>query len=306
MPFKVFTKLYDSLVWPVISYGAAIWGTKSYSCINAVQNRALRFFLGTGKYTPNAAICGDMGWQPPLVKQWKCICNTWDRLKRIPDDRLNKRVFVWSYSNANNSCKNGVYTVKKQFQNLGHGAYADFNNMFSKTSLVRDVSNGMLQKFTDDWLQSLNQVEGNRGRGLSKLRTYKLFKTQYGTEMYCQLLLPIKHRSAFAKLRMGVAPLNIEIGRYTNLAIEDRLCPFCLNITEDETHVMLNCGMYDDIRAKLFKKACDLNPNFIMLANDDQMRFLFSNHELIRVCAKTKPVMTFSRNEVFVYIGINK
>ena len=61
---------------------------------------------------------------------------------------------------------------------------------------------------------------------------------------------------------MGVAPLNIEIGRYTNLAIEDRLCPFCLNITEDETHVMLNCGMYDDIRAKLFKKACDLNPNF--------------------------------------------
>ena len=287
MPFKVFTKLYDSLVWPVISYGAAIWGTKSYSCINAVQNRAMRFFLGTGKYTPNAAIYGDMGWQPPLVKQWKCICNTWDRLKHMPDDRLNKRVFVWSCSNANNSCKNWVYTVKKQFQNLGHGAYADFNNMFSKTSLVRDVSNGMLQKFTDDWLQSLNQVEGNRGRGLNKLRTYKLFKTQYGTEMYCQLLLPIKHRSAFAKLRMGVAPLNIEIGRYTNLAIEDRLCPFCLNITEDETHVMLNCGMYDDIRAKLFKKACDLNPNFNMLANDDQMRFLFSNHELIRVCAKT-------------------
>ena len=138
-------EILKSTVWPVISYGAAIWGTKSYSCINAVQNRAMRFFLGTGKYMPNAAIYGDMGWQPPLVKQWKCICNTWDRLKRMPDDRLNKRVFVWSCSNANNSCKNGVYTVKKQFQNLGHGAYADFNNMFSKTSLVRDVSNVMLQ-----------------------------------------------------------------------------------------------------------------------------------------------------------------
>ena len=86
---------------------------------------------------------------------------------------------------------------------------------------------------------------------------------------------------------MGVAPLNIEIGRYTNLAIEDRLCPFCLNITEDETQVMLNCGMYDDIRAQLFNKVCDLNPNFDILANDDQMRFLFSNHELIIVCAKT-------------------
>ena len=45
----------------MISYGAAICGTKSYSSINAVQNRVMRFFLGTGKYTPNAAVHGDMG-----------------------------------------------------------------------------------------------------------------------------------------------------------------------------------------------------------------------------------------------------
>ena len=44
MPFDVFSKLYDNLVWPVISYGAAIWGTKFYSCISAVQNRAMIFF----------------------------------------------------------------------------------------------------------------------------------------------------------------------------------------------------------------------------------------------------------------------
>ena len=61
MPFEVFTKLYDSLVWPVISYGVAIWGTKSYSSINAVHSRAMRFFMGTGKYTPNAVVNGDIG-----------------------------------------------------------------------------------------------------------------------------------------------------------------------------------------------------------------------------------------------------
>ena len=120
MPFNVFSKLYDNLVWPVISYGAAIWGTKSYSCISAVQNRAMRFFLGTGKYTPNASLYGDMGWQPPLIKQWKCIhvCNTWFRLKCMTNDRLNKRVFEWSVSNARTSCKNWVYIVKKHFQSL--------------------------------------------------------------------------------------------------------------------------------------------------------------------------------------------
>ena len=49
MPFDVFTKLYDSMVWPVIAYGAAVWGDKTYPCTNAVHKRAIRFFLGVGK-----------------------------------------------------------------------------------------------------------------------------------------------------------------------------------------------------------------------------------------------------------------
>ena len=287
MPFNVFSKLYDNLVWPVISYGAAIWGTKSYSCISAVQNRAMRFFLGTGKYTPNASLYGDMGWQPPLIKQWKCICKTWFRLKCMTNDRLNKRVFEWSVSNARTSCKNWVYIVKKHFQSLRCGAYAELNNVFSKSSLVQDVSNAMQTKFTDEWQQSVNQIEGNRGRGLNKLRTYRLFKTQYGTERYCQLLLPLKHRSAFAKFRMGVAPLNIEIGRYRNLAREERVCPFCLDTIEDETHAMLICDNYSDIRGPLFRKAQNLTHDFNLLSDADKMKFLFSNQELIRMCAKT-------------------
>ena len=49
MSFSVFTKLFDCLVQPIISYGAAVWGVRSFSCVNAVQNRAMRFFLGTNK-----------------------------------------------------------------------------------------------------------------------------------------------------------------------------------------------------------------------------------------------------------------
>ena len=69
MPYDVYTKLYDAMVWPVISYGASVWGVKSFSCINAVQNLSMRFFLGTGKYTTTVAVSGDMVWQPAYVKQ---------------------------------------------------------------------------------------------------------------------------------------------------------------------------------------------------------------------------------------------
>ena len=56
MPYKVFTKLYNALVQSIIDYGVAIWGYKEFSSINAVQNRACRYFLGVGKYTPTAAV----------------------------------------------------------------------------------------------------------------------------------------------------------------------------------------------------------------------------------------------------------
>ena len=56
-----FTKLYESDVVPIISYGAAIWATHSYSCINAVQHGAARYFLNVGRNTPNAAVSGDIG-----------------------------------------------------------------------------------------------------------------------------------------------------------------------------------------------------------------------------------------------------
>ena len=45
LPYNVFYKLYESIVCPVIMYGAPIWGTESFSCIQAVQNRAARYFL---------------------------------------------------------------------------------------------------------------------------------------------------------------------------------------------------------------------------------------------------------------------
>jgi hypothetical protein len=46
VPCAVYTKVYDSIVWPVINYGEAVLGDRSFSCVTAVHNKALRFFWG--------------------------------------------------------------------------------------------------------------------------------------------------------------------------------------------------------------------------------------------------------------------
>ena len=36
LPFSSYAKLYESIVWSTISYGAAVWGTRQFSCINTI------------------------------------------------------------------------------------------------------------------------------------------------------------------------------------------------------------------------------------------------------------------------------
>ena len=119
MPYNVFTKLYNSTVLAVINYGSAIWGTKTFSCIEAIHNRAMRFYLGTGKYTPNAALIGDMGWEPIMVKQYASVANHWARCINMDNTRTNKRVFLYAVRKSGSSCKNWAFRVKNILIDLG-------------------------------------------------------------------------------------------------------------------------------------------------------------------------------------------
>ncbi len=94
MPFICYSKLYDSLVQPVINYGAAIWGTKDYACISAVQNRVCRYYMGLGKYAANIALEGDTAWVPPSHRIWKCVTRQWFKSVNMCESRMNKRVFI--------------------------------------------------------------------------------------------------------------------------------------------------------------------------------------------------------------------
>ncbi len=40
--------------------------------INTVQNRAIRYFLGTHRFSPNLAINGDMGWSSSQTRWADC------------------------------------------------------------------------------------------------------------------------------------------------------------------------------------------------------------------------------------------
>ena len=87
------------------------------SCINAVQNRACRYFLGLGRYAPNAAINGDMGWLSPEHSQWMCITRKWCRLVNMDESLLTKKIFHSHLNQGSTTCNRKIwcYRVKMFF-----------------------------------------------------------------------------------------------------------------------------------------------------------------------------------------------
>ena len=161
----------------------------------------------------------------------------------------------------------------------------------AKHAIVKHLEEAMLLEFKNDWFNQINAIHGPSGRGGNKLRTYCTFKHEYSVEKYCSMIIPKVHRSALCKFRSGVAPLRIETGRYEGLPLDRRFCPFCNannnSVIENESHVLLECNLYCDIRDTLFDRAKVSAPDFMTFSCDDKLKLLFTDSNLVRILAKT-------------------
>ena len=85
-----------------------------------------------------------------------------------------------------------------------------------------------------------------------KLRTYRTFKTDMSTAPHLNCNLPKFQRSLISQLRLGILPINIETGRYTGIAEQDRLCQMCnQGRVENEAHFVFECDFYTPFRREL-------------------------------------------------------
>ena len=295
--FECFTKLYDSLVQPIIDYGACVWGHSECKYAEGVQNRAMRFFLGVPCKTPTTAVIGEMGWLASHVRLWTCISRQWCHYSNMEDDRLNKHVFKWA---VNSKSKNWASCCIKKFRHFDLDYVIDVQLPKYKQQVTQYVRKVLQEDYIQNtWIPDINRINAKRGVGLNKLRTYRLLKKVYETECYVKKL-PFQERKSLALLRCGVAPIRLETGRYENgkyIPEEERICQVCQAEIENEIHVLLKCSLYEDLRMKLFDKANAINKDFINC--DDTTRFIFLMSDMACNTAKTCKALLKRRKEYF-------
>ena len=102
----------------------------------------------------------------------------------------------------------------------------------------------------DQWGTSLNSDCGVNGAGnlehIGYLRMIMIMN--YTVSCSCRNAIGLLYQNLDGE---RVAPLRIETGRYVNLPVSERICPFCNDWVETEMHGLLKCPLYSQIREVL-------------------------------------------------------
>ena len=85
-------------------------------------------------------------------------------------------------------------------------------------------------------------------------------------------------RSFIAQVRSGTLPINIEIGRFQQKEIDERICPACnSNCVEDEFHFIFDCPLYAGIRTVFMDFTCDKIRDFEKKDRYEQLKVMMSD-----------------------------
>ena len=103
-----------------------------------------------------------------------------------------------------------------------------------------------------------------------------------------------------AQFRCGILPLRIETGRYIGENPEGRLCKICQGgQTEDETHFLLYCAHYTELRNDLLSSVYQGN-SFVSLTEAAKVKLLMNTYP--RQTAKYIR-NAFEKRKKFLYVN---
>ena len=139
--FNTYTYLYNTLVAPIMEYSSCIWGFEQHDCLELVQNRALRFFLGVGRNYPRAALQGEMGWTPASNRLNCQLISWWLKINTLEENRLSRLVIEWSMRVAENyQLKNWCWQVRKILIHLRSNVALDYTHTQTSNCLASIIA----------------------------------------------------------------------------------------------------------------------------------------------------------------------
>ena len=260
--------LIDSLIKPILLYASDFWGSLKLPQNNPIENlhmMMLKQLLGVQKQTSNIGVLLELGRTPLKLSAVKFAIKNWERI------RMGKGndILIGSYRDDDISWD---ANIKRLLELNGMQNFYE-NEPDSEYPFVYKI---LFQKLSDDFHRtSFDTIKGEQ----CKLRTYSLFKTEIGFEKYLIEVKNTSDRISVTKFRLSNHKLMIEVGRYEDTPRDERFCPFCPQVIENEFHFMFVCPIYSGLRTRYLSPITTSIQNFQFLPHDAKLQILLTNTE---------------------------
>ena len=168
------------------------------------------------------------------------------------------------------------------------GQRVSFNSVklwHNQNSMVMDKQQIVrLKELVSDSISKIYyEMEFNNITESSKLRTFAKFKFKMGMEKYvCISDVPLSWRRQYCSFRISCHDLEIERGRYIRprKPPEERICKLCNIEPETESHFLITCNTYANLRGNLYKNIIHMDPMFEVITDSHKFIYLMTSKNI--------------------------
>lgn len=258
-------ELFDTLVTPVLSYGAEVWATQfllgAANPCEQLHRSFLRRILGVRLATPTEVIYAELG-RFQLSVQWaKLTARFWTRLVRMDDSRLVKQAFTLSLELAGRTPASLPVAHRPWAAHVG--SFCEGLGMGVDLSAPTEIAAAEIVKTMQE-----HHVGALAACAKSKVQYYvscvrgEVSLEGYQPAAYLAALADRPRLVRLAQLRTGSHWLKVETGRWQRLERSQRLCPHCdAGAVEDEVHMVFDCALYAGVRQQYADLFCSGDRN---------------------------------------------
>ena len=252
---KLYLKLFDMLIRPILTYNAEIWiwdwlkNKKNKNIWNfdlfpcdKLNHKMCKHLLGIHKKSSNIASRLELGRFPIAFYIYKQSFKYYKRLQIVSPDRLLFDAFTENITLEHKNYNSWTSYISHIEKTLNTNFNILNNNSFE---------NLLEQSYTQECRNILMNI--NTKRPDSNIYMYSHFDFDNKMKNYLELKTNKDLRSLFTKFRLRSHGLQIETDRYKTptIPINNRKCSTC-NVVNDETHMIFHCKKFDDTRKNIF------------------------------------------------------
>ena len=222
-PVSLLCRLFDTMVKPVVLYGAEIWGRDGeMEGINRMGTKFCKEVLGVGRSITNSAVLNELGRVNVSVDAERRWLNYSWKLKWKPGDRILQKKCLDDSVNVKDGWDE---CVKERLEELG------IARIWEEGVSEREAKNSLKEEMTN---ADKRKIEGDIENKKS-LQFYRQIKEQI--QAFYVSNMDRNCRSAIAWARLGGW-----IWQGRKRGDEGRFCPLC-GMKDGLVHIMVECPM---------------------------------------------------------------